>query len=381
MSALRIFVGLLGGFVLLDSLSAAPRDISAQLENIRTEYELPGMAAAVFTREGIIALGATGFRKAGQPVEVTLDDPWHLGSETKAMTATLAGTFVAEGKLSWDDQVATYFPELASDIAPALRAVTVSELLSHQAGLRANLPWADFDRTQPIIRQREKAVRDLLTTHPEFSQGTYHYSNAGYVIVGAILERIGQKPWEQLMQERLFQPLDMKNVGFGGVGTAGKLDAPWGHREDGQPVRKNGPARDNPPVMGPAGRVHASVRAWSKFLIDQLRGAAGKKALLPPSIYTAIQTPHFAGNYAYGWGTARPPWAQGGRVLTHAGSNTMNYAVCWLSLDQGFGVLLCTNQAGEQASAACRKAGLALIHEYTEGYLLHPEFSRSPSPQ
>ena len=379
MNVLRTSVGLFFSVVLLSSLQAAPQDISSLLEGFRAEYELPALAAAVFDRDGIVALGATGVRKSGSPIEVTLDDPWHLGSETKAMTATLAGTFVAEGKLSWTDKVITFFPELANTSVPQLRDITVSDLLSHRAGFRANLPWADFDRSQPFIRQREKAVRDLLTASPEFTPGSYHYSNAGYVIVGAVLERIGKKPWEQLMVERLFRPLGMKIAGFGGVGTPGKLDAPWGHRENGKPVLKNGPARDNPPVMAPAGRVHASVRAWAKFLIDQLRGAAGEKALLPPSIYTAIQTPHFDGNYAYGWGTARPPWAQGGKVLTHAGSNTMNYAVCWLSVDQGFGVLLCTNQSGKQASAACRKAGLALIRDYQNQGFLRAENTQASS--
>lgn len=380
MSAQKVLVFLLVGGALQFHLAAAPKDVSQDLERVRQKYGLPALAAAVFNRKGIVALGVTGSRKAGEPEVATIDDPWHLGSETKAMTATLAGTFVAQGKLAWDDKVITYFPEWAGTIDPQLRDITIGQLLAHRAGLRANLPWVAFDRSQPLTKQRKEAAHELLANPPEFAPGSYHYSNAGYVLIGAVLEQIGKQPWEKLMETWLFQPLHMTKAGFGGTGTLDRIDAPWGHREDGLPVRKNGPAQDNPPVMGPAGRVHASVTSWAKFLIDQLRGAAGEQALLPALIYSAIQTPQFGGSYAFGWGTSSPPWAQGGRVITHAGSNTMNYAVCWLSLDQGFGVLLCTNQAGKQASTACRQAGFALIREYTSGNPLDPMLHHS-SPQ
>jgi CubicO group peptidase (beta-lactamase class C family) len=378
MSAQKVLVFLILGSVFQCPSLAAPNDVSSQLEQARKKYGLPALAAAVFNHKGIVALGATGVRKLGEPIPVTIDDPWHLGSETKAMTATLAGTFVAQGKLAWDDKVITYFPEWAGTIDPQLRDITIGQLLTHQAGLRANLPWVAFDQALPLTQQRKEAAHELMTTPPEFAPGTYHYSNAGYVLIGAVLEQIGQQPWEKLMEAWIFQPLHMTAVGFGGTGTPGRIDAPWGHREDGLPVRKNGPMQDNPPVMAPAGRVHASVTSWAEFLVDQLRGAAGESALLPASIYTAIQTPQFGGSYAFGWSTATPPWAKGGKVITHAGSNTMNYAVCWLALDQGFGVLLCTNEAGKQASAACRQAGLALIQEYTSGNPPDPEPHHSP---
>lgn len=58
--------------------------------------------------------------------------------------------------------------------------------------------------------------------------------------------------------------------------------------------------------------------------------------------------------------SVRRPWA-GGKVLTHTGSNTMNFAVCWLAPAKGFGILVCTNQAGDNASKAADEAVAALI--------------------
>jgi CubicO group peptidase (beta-lactamase class C family) len=101
----------------------------------------------------------------------------------------------------------------------------------------------------------------------------YLYSNLGYVIAGAIAEKAADASWEELITRALFEPLGMESAGFGGAGTPGQIDEPWGHTADGRPVTENGPEADNPPVMGPAGRVQCTIADWAKFVADQLRGA------------------------------------------------------------------------------------------------------------
>ncbi len=337
--------------------SPAVRDI---LEPIRLKHGIPSLAAAVFTDRGLVAEAATGIRKKGGKEPVTERDLWHLGSDTKAMTATLAGTFVAEGRLAWTDKAADFFPDFIRRVHPDLRAATIADLLSHRSGLTPNLPWDGYN-DRGLIRARRDVAKELLTNPPASRPGGYVYSNAGYVVVGAILEKLGGKPWEELMKERLFTPLGMKAAGFGGTGTPGRIDQPWGHLESGEAVAGNGPLMDNPAVMGPAGTVHAPLAAWSQFLADQLRGASGGQALLPPSIYAEIQSPHPEGAaYGFGWGISRRPWA-GGKVLSHSGSNTMNLAVCWLAPQKRFGIIACTNKAGPEAAKACDEAVSALV--------------------
>ena len=99
------------------------------------QYKLPALAAAVVKDGVIVASGAVGTRRIGTEIPVTLDDRFHLGSETKAMTALLAGMLVDEGKLRWDSTVAELFPELVGAMDDRLKTVTLTQLLSHTSGL------------------------------------------------------------------------------------------------------------------------------------------------------------------------------------------------------------------------------------------------------
>ncbi len=337
--------------------------LASVLEPIRAQYQLPAMGGAIFNTDGLVEMAAVGVRKAGTTVPVTPGDLWHLGSDTKMMTATLAGTFVAEGKLAWDAKVISFFPEIADRVPAAMRDVTLAQVLSHQAGLKENLDWRALSRTGSLRDQRQAAAEEALTT-PGFAPGTYHYANTDYVVVGAILEKIGGKPWEDLIRERIFQPLGMTSAGFGGTGTTGQVDQPWPHLTSGDPAPFNGPLMDNAEVMGPAGTVHSSMADWAKFLADQLRGGAGMKALLPGAIYEAMQTNHAgASQYGFGWTVLQRPWA-GGVALMHNGSNTMNYCVCWLAPAKKFGVLVCINQGGGKTFEAADEAATAMITLY-----------------
>jgi CubicO group peptidase (beta-lactamase class C family) len=344
------------------SAQSSDKSLGSVLEPIRAKFNVPALAGAIFTTEGLVEMGAVGVRKAGTTVAVTADDQWHLGSDTKMMTALLAGTFVVEKKLAWDDKVISFFPDLAAQVPEAMRAITVGQVLNHLAGLKENLDWWPISRQGDLSAQRLVAVRDALT-HPAYAPGAFHYANTDYVVIGAILEKLGGKPWEELIRERIFQPLDMKAVGFGGLGTVGQIDQPWPHLQTGTPSPTNGPLADNPEVMGPAGTVHCSVSDWTKFLTDQLRGATGMKTLLPNEIYQAMQTPGPKSEYGYGWLIVDRSWA-GGKALNHAGSNTMNFCVCWLAPAKKFGVLVCTNQGGDTAFKACDAVASALIQRH-----------------
>jgi CubicO group peptidase (beta-lactamase class C family) len=334
--------------------------LAAVLEPIRIKYYLPALAGAIFNPDGVVDMAAVGVRKAGTDVPVTTNDLWHLGSDTKAMTALLAGTFVVEGKLSWDDKIISFFPELEAKIPPAMKEITIRQVLWHQAGLSENLSlWSRaFLRGSPS-EQRQMAVQTILE-YPAYPPGTFHYANNDYILIGALLERIAGKPWEDLMRERIFGPLHMDSAGFGGTGTVGRIDQPWPHLAFGIPAFSNGPGMDNPTYMAPCGAVHCSMADWARFLADQLRGGNGQPALLPASIYTAMQTPGPNSDYGFGWSIVPRKWA-GGKMLSHAGSNTMNYAACWLGPAKGYGVLVCSNQGGDALGGACNEAAEKML--------------------
>lgn len=326
---------------------------------VREKFDVPAMAMAVVTSEGIKYVGAVGVRKRGSDTAVALGDLWHLGSCTKAMTATMIAQLVERGRLKWDTTLADYFPEFAGQMDPAYRKITLSLLLSHRSGLPANLNLMKY-RGDDVTKLRLQTVSEYLATKPESAPGSrYLYSNLGYVIAGAILEKASGKSWEQYMTEELFRPLHMSSAGFGGTGTPGKIDQPWPHFSNGEPASTNGPTVDNPPVYGPPGRVHCTIQDWAKFIQDQLRGTRGESALLKAQSYESLVTPP-AGNYAFGWFVLERAWA-GGRAFNHVGDNTMNCADVWIAPKKDFAILVCVNQGGDKALQASDAAVAAML--------------------
>ena len=350
--------------------AAGDRVITDLLKPIRQEHRVPAIAGAIVTSRGIDNFGVVGVRKTGTQVAVTRDDKWHLGSDTKAMTATLVGRLVEQGLLKWETTVADAFPDLASGFHPKAKEITVRQLLSHHAGLPENLNWQAISAKGTIQEQRRLAVVQALSENPNCTPGSkFHYSNLGYVIVGAIVEKVTGTSWEDAIQQRVFKPLKMNSVGFGGTGTLGQIDQPWSHSSNGQPAPTNGRSVDNPPVMAPAGCVHCTIQDWAKFVADQLRGARGEPALLKKSTYQVLHTPPFGGDYALGWIVTQRSWG-GGTVLNHCGSNTWNFANVWVAPKKDFAILICVNQGGDTAFRASDEAVGALVRFH--GAKKHP---------
>jgi CubicO group peptidase (beta-lactamase class C family) len=356
----RPFLAICSGSLLAPS-SAWSADLEWQekLEAIRQKHQVPALAAARFDGKAIVRQAVTGLRKAGGRRSVTVDDLWHLGSMTKAMTATLLATYVQDGRLKWEDTLEKLIPDSCQKAAPGVRGITVLQLLQHRSGLPANLTswWL-----LPGAGQRDQILRLAAPAGGKDPvPGTYLYSNVGYAVAGHIAEKLERRPWEDLIQKRLFKPLKI-TAGQGPVGTEGKDDQPWPHDAKGSPLPGNGPASDNPPSLGPAGRVHASMANYARFAADHLRGAKGGSALLRPELYQTLHRPDPVSQYACGWGTPERPWA-GGRCLTHTGSNNANFFVAWLAPEKGFGVLAACNQGGPAAEAACDAACSLMISD------------------
>ncbi|MBI3850196.1 MAG: beta-lactamase family protein [Verrucomicrobia bacterium] len=339
--------------------------VTSALKPIRQRFGVPAMAAAVVTSEGIQFVGAVGIRKRDTDIPVTLTDQWHLGSDTKAMTATLIARLVERGQLKWSATLAEVFPDLAPQMHPDFKTVTLLHLLSHRAGLPANLDLAQYPGDD-VVALRSRAVREELAKKPRHAPGSVcEYSNLGYIIAGAVVAKTTGQSWERAVSTELFEPLQMKAVGFGGTGTRGQIDQPWPHHGDGKPMPENGPAVDNPPVMGPAGRVHCTIQDWAKFIQDQLRGDRGDQALLKPETYQKLHTPPFGGDYALGWIVVQREWG-GGTVFNHAGDNGMNFANVWIAPQRDFAILVCVNQGGDTAFKATDEAVGALMKLHDE---------------
>ncbi len=381
MSIIRVALALIiacllstGAPELAESSVIPQSDLDSVLTRVREQFHLPAIAAAVVEQGVVTRTGAAGVRRVGASDPVTANDLFHLGSLTKSMTAILAAQLVDSGKLRWSTTLPEIFPELAASMRPEYRSVTLLMLLSHHGGM-PNATWPTGspnwrNRTDPLRAQRAEFAALALRDAPEAPPGTKMvYSNRGYIIVGAILERVTGLPWETLIQKRLFEPLGLASAGFGPAATTARPHQPWPHYTAAGTVVAvpPGPAADNPPILGPAGTVHCSIGDLARYAAFHLAAARGGGRLLKPSTAAMLYHPPFEGDYALGLVQADRPWG-GGSVFTHSGSNTMNFAVIWVAPRRNFAVVIACNQGDSGAPEACDAVAASLVSKLGAAY-------------
>src|SRR5688572_32790920 len=353
------------------------------------------MAAAVLRGERIIAQGAAGVRKRGTAERITLDDRFHLGSCTKAMTATLVAMLVEEGKLNWTTTLGELFADTVKPMHPAWEKVTLRQVLAHRAGVRFEpdglaqvfnelvRPHRAFHflkavRNGTLPQQRLEIARHALSRPPVIPPDTkYWYSNVGYVLAGVVLEQLTGRAWEELMRERLFQPLGISTGGFGAPGTTDKIEQAWGHSPVlGKPLDPRSPTAELPLFYGPAGLAHMTITDWARFIALHLRGDPAnphcQAALLKLDTFAELHavaptTPYSKGwvmrgvtflatgdaapavTYRAGWFISTASWAKGtqpgdtGRSLWHGGKEGMSHSVVCVAPEIDFAVLVACN--------------------------------------
>lgn len=362
--------------------SSGDQQVCRLLEPIAEQHGVPALWGGVLIGDELVASGAVGVRKWGSEQPAEVGDQLHLGSCTKAMTATLLGMLVDEGLLQWDSTIGDVFRTQRGRIHRDCHDITLQQLLRHRSGLPANTHWGILQQQFATARgaaRRPRLISVLLKEAPESEpDSTFNYSNLGYMVAGAMAEQVTGKSWEELMTQRLFQPLEMTSAGFGPPGTKDQVDQPWGHlsveteartdrgaageqqkRRDPQPLQG-----DNPAVLGPAGTVHASLTDWARFISLHLAAGEGSSNLLKAETLEQLHTPPAGEQYAGGWLVADRPWADG-VVLTHAGSNTLWYCVVWVAPKKNLAVLAVTNIAGQSAERACDDASGELIRYHS----------------
>jgi CubicO group peptidase (beta-lactamase class C family) len=392
----RIARGLaLVALIACSSTAHADGVLSDVLEPIRAQYELPALAAAVVKDGKIVAQGAVGVRVLGLDIPVTQEDRFHLGSDGKAMTATLAGMMIDEGKLRWDSTIGEVLGPVIPGLKPKFAAITLEQLLSHTSGIPSDTEemlklYFDpevFDYTLTAYRLR--MISEWGTTHELTvpAGSTFQYSNLGYAIVGAMIEQASGKPWEYLITTRIFEPLGLTSAGLGPQATFGKYDAAIGHAVDANgkiTPRPWGPAADGPAVVGPAGIAHMNVADFATWA--GWNAGEGKRgpALVKPETLKRLHQAHIkteipkpkpgtpkSGSYALGWGISKFDWTDK-PVLTHNGSNSMNLAMILVDVHNDAGIVVVTNFPGDKADAALLETAKELYERYVKSKLAAP---------
>ena len=328
------------------------------VDSIRTSQRLPALAVIVVRSDGEPLIVVTGERKFGGRDSLRATDRMHLGSNGKAITATLIGVLVEQGRLTFETTVADVFPELAATMRPEYRGVTVRQLMGHAAGVRPYTDLREFGSfmrsSGPAMEQRKLFVARLLSEKPLFPPGTKHvYSNAGVALAGIMTERLTGRSYEALVDSLVFRPLGGR-ARFGNPGTD-SVAQPFGHVRSRGGVKIIDP-RDRdyvvPQVITAAGDASVTLEDYGRFLQQHLRGLRGVDGLLKAATVRELHTPiapvDTSAGYAAGWGVVI---RDGVETHGHSGSGGAYIAITAIQPTRDFAVAFLTNIGGDDVMA------------------------------
>ena len=326
-------------------VTAQESALAARLATLRVDAKLPAVAGATFSSSAISPVTAIGVRRIGDETAVAAGDLWHIGSITKSFTSMLIARHVERGEMAWTSTLGELLtPARAGKFAP----VTLAQLLSHRAGLPANVPPAIMGAVMeggPTVEvQRQRILDAVLAGEPAAAPGAaFVYSNLGYIIAGAMIEGKTKRSWQELLREEVLAPLKLTSAGMGAPGSADAVSQPRGHRRgaDGVLIPVDpGAQADNPPYLGPAGRLHMSVTDLARWGQEHLRGERGQDGLVKAATFKRLHQVEDGATYAMGWVNRM----QGDtRVIWHNGSNTLWYAMVAFDPAADRGVVIVTN--------------------------------------
>ncbi len=343
-------------------------DLLRALQHYRRRMRVPAAIAAVTDAEGVLAIEVVGTRSRAQPQSVaTIDDQWHIGSCGKSITALLYARLVEAGLAAWHTPVSDLCPDVGP-IDPGWADPTVDDLLHCRAGVTPNPSPSEmrrlFKRTDPVVDQRSEAVARVLRTAPN-NVGRFCYSNLGYIIVGAAIDRLAGMAYEDAMQHWVWGPLGIISAGLGppphvighrprvqlGAIAAGRgRPAPTGDRT----------GADNPLLFNPAGRWHLTLPDWARVQRVFLQDAS--PLLSHESINHLLADTHSGSGRSMSMG-----WATGeGLGATHAmqGSNTMWAATAVMDRDAQLTALVVSNDGRTRVLTTSAKLAGSLLQRF-----------------
>ena len=295
--------------------AALAQDHAAKIQEVLTlaqKYKQFNGAALVAENGKVVYKGAFGLANMEWNLPNTPDTKFRLGSITKQFTATLTMQLVEQGKIKLDAKISDYLPDYRKDIG---EKVTIHQLLTHTSGIPSYTGQPGF--VENVSRNPYKVddfVKKYASGDLEFEPGSkYSYNNSGYFLLGAIIEHVTGKPYEQVLKENIFDPLGMKNTGYDHHDTiipkraTGYSKTPDGYTNAGYIDMS---------IPYAAGSMYSTVEdlyLWDQALYtDKLVSAQSKALMYKP----------FLQDYAYGWVVQNASFKQDGKdvpVIRHGG--------------------------------------------------------------
>ncbi|GAB2855957.1 serine hydrolase domain-containing protein [Nocardioides pacificus] len=320
-------------------LGSTAHRLRLALAEAQVENRSPSLVAGVL-REGRLVWSEGCGDVPGEPA----DTQYKIGSITKTMTAVLVLQLVAEGRLSLDDTVGSVLGEVGYGDR------TVRALLAHSAGLQSEPdgPWWERSENGPFdaLAAANDGGRPAVGT-----EGSFHYSNLAYGLLGEVVARLHGQTWWDALRERVLVPLGMDRTSYQAEGV--HADGWSVHPYERTLLREPHPDTG---AMAPAGQLWSTITdlgTWTRFLLeghpDVLGLAALEQAFVPRS-------GELASGLAYAHGLGFQMFAGGsGTLVGHTGSMPGFVATCFVDRPRRQGVVALSN-----ATTGMRAAALAV---------------------
>ncbi len=315
-------------------------------------------AVLVADQGEVIYREAFGLANREWDISNTTDTKFRLASVSKQFCSMVVMQLVQEGAIRLDDNITQHLPYYREDTG---NKITIHHLLSHQSGIKDFTANYDFRRsTSRLPFDEDEFIKLHCSDDLLHDPGTiYSYSNAGYIILGRIIEKVTHRTFEQNIQERIFEPLGMENSGYDRnryileKRASGYTREPFGYT--------NAQYMDMDSSPGASGSIYSTVEdmyLWDRALYtDQLLDSKYRELMFTPNrdvpeVKEAGGRPQ--SRYGYGWQIytrSHPVTKRKTRVINHGGAingfRAMEYR---LVDDDAFVIVLC-NQGDAPGSS------------------------------
>jgi CubicO group peptidase (beta-lactamase class C family) len=306
---------------------------------------------AVVFDDALIFSGGFGVREIGQDAPIDADTVFQLASVSKSLAATVVSSVVGDGTIAWHSRMQDIDPGFALHDAWPTQNVSVADLFAHRSGL---LDHAG-DLLEDLGFDRDEVLHRLRYLEPEYSfREGYAYTNFGLTAAAvAVAEAVGMT-WEDLSQERLYDPLGMTHTSSRFADYMAESNRAIPHVKDGDTWVVT-PMQRDPDAQSPAGGVSSNARELAQWMRLQLgQGRFEGQQLIPAAALAPMHLPQAVSNVPadpatqragfYGLGINVSYTDFGAVQWSHSGAFASGAATAFFLLPgSGFGVLALTN--------------------------------------
>lgn len=306
------------------------------------ESGVPGMAIGVVKTDQTY-FGIGGSSKIDEKVPVTLNSKFHLGSNTKAIISFITFKHIENGVISLDTKFFEVLPELKDSSRSEYHEITLSDLLSHNAGIRpytSGLEYLEVPKLEGNTTEQRRGFAKFVLKKEPVHKGTY--SNAGYALAALMLETQTGKSLEELIESNMKEIEADYFIGFPNKEVASN---PWGHWEENGELKALAPDHfyKLTDYMLPAGDLSMNIKDYCTYLQLHLKGLNGTDNYLKATSYQSI---HYGlKGYSYGWGNTIK---NGESISYHDGSTGTYYCHAMVFPKDGLAIVIFINSASDK---------------------------------